>query len=50
MVERLVPGEPEWAEFSAPHLARYLFAAEYARGRRVLDAGTGSGYGARNLR
>ena len=33
-----------------PHLARYLFAADYARGRRVLDAGTGSGYGARLLR
>lgn len=50
MVERLVPGDPAWKEFSAPHLARYLFAAEYARDRRVLDAGTGSGYGARLLR
>jgi SAM-dependent methyltransferase len=50
MVERAVPGEPEWAELSAPHLARYLFAADYARGHRVLDAGTGSGYGAVLLR
>ena len=49
MVERLVPGAPAWKEFSAPHLARYLFAADYARNRRILDAGTGSGYGARLL-
>lgn len=48
--ERAVPGEAEWLEFSAPHLARYLFAADFVRGRRVLDAGTGCGYGARMLR
>jgi len=50
MVERATPGEAEWAELSAPHLARYLFAVDYARGRTVLDAGTGSGYGAALLR
>ena len=50
MVERLVPWGPEWAEFSPHHLARYLFAADFARDRRVLDAGAGSGYGARLLR
>jgi SAM-dependent methyltransferase len=50
MVERLVPSEPAWAEFAAAHLARYLFAAEHARGQRVLDAGCGSGYGCRILR
>jgi len=49
-VERAVPGEAEWAELAAPHLARYLFAAEHAAGQRVLDAGSGSGYGARILR
>src|SRR3989304_4043351 len=49
-VERAVPGSPEWGELAAPHLARYLFAGEYAPGRRVLDAGPGSGYGARMLR
>jgi len=49
-VERAVPGEAEWAELAAPHLARYLFAVEYAAGRRVLDAGSGSGYGAQILR
>ena len=50
MVERIVPGEPEWDEFSAHHLARYLFAAQQTQGCRVLDAGSGSGYGARIMR
>jgi SAM-dependent methyltransferase len=50
MVERIVPGGPGWAEFSAHHLARYLFAAQQTKGCRVLDAGSGSGYGARILR
>lgn len=45
-LERATPGDAEWTELSAPHLARYLFAAEYARGRQTLDAGAGSGYGA----
>src|ERR1700693_6290517 len=49
-VERAIPGGPEGVELSAPHLARYLFAADYARGCRVLDAGTGSGYGAAILK
>ncbi len=48
-MERAIPGGPDWTELSAPHLARYLFAAEYARGRRVLDAGCGCGYGSRIL-
>jgi SAM-dependent methyltransferase len=28
------------------HLARYLFAVQYTKGKSVLDAGTGPGYGA----
>lgn len=32
------------------HLARYLYATGFAVGRRVLDAGTGPGYGAALLR
>ncbi len=46
--ERVVPGEVEpdlWNE----HLARYTFAARYARGKRVLDAGCGAGYGMARL-
>lgn len=43
--ERAEPGRADWPELAAPHLARYLFAVEYARAKRVLDAGAGSGYG-----
>jgi len=50
MIERAALDDPAWAEHSASHLARYLAAAEYTRGRRVLDAGSGNGYGARLLR
>ena len=50
MTERAVPGDPLWAELAAPHLARYLFAVDFGRGLRVLDAASGSGYGARLLR
>jgi SAM-dependent methyltransferase len=48
--ERAVPGEKSWAHLGPPHVARYLFAATHAQGRRVLDAATGTGYGARLLR
>lgn len=46
--ERVVPGEVSddlWSE----HFARYAFARRYATGRRVLDAGCGTGYGAAEL-
>ena len=50
--ERVIPGEVD-ADLLNEHVARYLFAARMAGGRRVLDAGCGSGYGvaelARNL-
>jgi SAM-dependent methyltransferase len=46
--ERIIPGQVDvdlWNE----HLARYAFAVRLARGRRVLDAGCGSGYGSAEL-
>ena len=46
--ERVVPDQVDvdlWNE----HLARYAFAARLARGKRVLDAGCGSGYGSAEL-
>ena len=46
--ERVVPGrvdEDLWNE----HLARYAFSERFCRGRRVLDAGCGTGYGANQL-
>lgn len=45
-IERLLPNSPEWDRHWADHVARYLFAAPYVAGKRVLDAGTGGGYGA----
>jgi ubiquinone/menaquinone biosynthesis C-methylase UbiE len=46
--ERVIPGQVNddlWAE----HMARYAFAARLAHGRRVLDAGCGTGYGVNEL-
>jgi glycosyltransferase involved in cell wall biosynthesis/SAM-dependent methyltransferase len=52
--ERLVPGaancEPTFAaKMYHEHLARYRFAAQLVRGRRVLDVGCGVGYGSAAL-
>jgi SAM-dependent methyltransferase len=46
--ERVIPelvNDDLWAE----HVARYAFAARLAAGRRILDAGCGTGYGAAEL-
>lgn len=46
--ERVIPGQVNddlWSE----HLARYAFARRYAPGKRVLDAGCGTGYGSAEL-
>ncbi|MDD5308934.1 MAG: methyltransferase domain-containing protein [Deltaproteobacteria bacterium] len=42
--ERYVP-EQGWASIAYEHLSRYLFARRLAAGRRVLDLGSGEGYG-----
>jgi SAM-dependent methyltransferase len=46
--ERVIPGQVD-ADLFNEHLARYVFAARLARGKRVLDAGCGSGYGSAEL-
>lgn len=46
--ERVIPGEVD-ADLLNEHLARYVFAARLARGKRVLDAGCGAGYGCAEL-
>jgi ubiquinone/menaquinone biosynthesis C-methylase UbiE len=46
--ERVIPGQVNddlWSE----HIARYAFARRYANGKRVLDAGCGTGYGSAEL-
>lgn len=46
--ERVVPGEVDidlWNE----HFSRYAFAARLARRKRVLDVGSGTGYGSAEL-
>jgi len=47
--ERLVPGAEGLDELFLEHVTRYLFAAPLVRGKRVLDAGCGCGYGAYHL-
>lgn len=46
--ERVVPGQVE-PDLYNEHLARYLFAARLARGKRVADLGCGTGYGSAEL-
>ncbi len=43
--ERFIPGQGS-AELAYEHFSRYLFARRLAVGRRVLDVGSGEGYGA----
>lgn len=44
--DRFLPLRSSKGLASAEHLARYLFAAAFCAGRRVLDIACGSGYGA----
>src|SRR5580698_6057306 len=46
--ERVIPGEVD-VDLLNEHMARYTFAARLARGKRVLDAGCGAGYGSAEL-
>lgn len=47
--ERFEPTFMHGRIIEAEHLARYAWAAQFARGRRVLDAACGIGYGSRML-
>jgi 2-polyprenyl-3-methyl-5-hydroxy-6-metoxy-1,4-benzoquinol methylase len=49
-VERLVPETDRRSHVIREHVARYNFAAQYVRGKKVLDVACGSGYGAAILK
>ncbi|MCL4706839.1 methyltransferase domain-containing protein [bacterium] len=46
ITERLVPETEESPELVRLHLARYDFARQFVRGKKVLDVACGAGYGA----
>jgi SAM-dependent methyltransferase len=46
--ERVIPDQVD-PDLMNEHLARYAFASRLARGKRVLDAGCGAGYGSGEL-
>jgi SAM-dependent methyltransferase len=46
--ERVIPGQVD-VDLLNEHMARYTFATRLARGKRVLDAGCGAGYGSAEL-
>jgi len=48
--ERLVLESEKNTELSRLHLARYEFAREFVRGKKVLDVACGSGYGSAMLK
>jgi SAM-dependent methyltransferase len=47
--ERFAPDQDPGRLIEVEHLSRYMWAAQAARGRRVLDAGCGTAYGSRLL-
>lgn len=46
--ERIIPGQVE-PDLLNEHLARYQFARQFVKGKRVLDAACGAGYGSAML-
>lgn len=46
--ERIIPGQVE-PDLLNEHLARYHFARQFVKGKRVLDAACGAGYGSAML-
>ena len=44
-IERMDPRIDEHRVLYTEHIVRYVFAASYVEGKRVLDVGSGAGYG-----
>lgn len=47
--ERLIPGLKDSTFLYGEHMLRYLFAAQFAKGKTIADVGCGVGYGAKIL-
>ena len=47
--ERFLPGVTGTAEIAYDHIARYRFAERYIKGKKIIDLGSGAGYGAHSL-
>jgi 2-polyprenyl-3-methyl-5-hydroxy-6-metoxy-1,4-benzoquinol methylase len=47
--ERVIPDETQIRPLYLEHFARYMYAAQFASGQKVLDLGCGTGYGAAYL-
>ena len=47
--EQIIPDDLENKYLFLEHLARYMYAAQFVPGKRVLDLGCGTGYGANYL-
>lgn len=45
IIERVQPGTIGWRKYSTDHVQRYNFFKDYYKGKTVLDAACGSGYG-----
>ena len=48
--ERMMPSHNRGNLIYGEHLVRYSFAAQFVKGKKVLDIATGVGYGAKLLR
>jgi SAM-dependent methyltransferase len=47
--ERFLPGVMGAAEIAYDHIARYRFAERYVKGKKIIDLGSGAGYGTHSL-
>lgn len=47
--ERMIPKLNKGKTFYFEHLLRYFFSSQFIKGKKVLDAGCGLGYGSRSL-
>jgi 2-polyprenyl-3-methyl-5-hydroxy-6-metoxy-1,4-benzoquinol methylase len=48
-VERVIPGTPSWDYYGQEHFQRYDYFSSYYKGKSVLDAACGTGYGTRHM-